>query len=267
MASFKENLLQKIEIDKLVNRVLTTLGPSGSGKKADLEAMRRLLAMGPYKHRKERDMDLYLLSNDPENKTILVLDNELPLYHTTIADVAMRKSPTVKEMISIRNAIKILNDQDVVTSKRETSVGIVRKSCIDQLDLSFQEKDIDAIASDGNAALDGGDAGAVVETLTLFEELLGYVAPGPGFQVKGFRITGRVTEEENGVLRFGPVLIFDDAGCRLMLTEESIRSVDKDKSERLEKIATGDRKADREGEAVFAYLKEKALRVSYDPLA
>ena len=267
MASFKENLLQKIEIDRLATRVLTTLGPSGSGKKADLDAMRRLLGMGPYEHRKERDMDLYFLLDDPEKKTILVLDNELPFYHTTVDDVAMRKSPTVKEMISIRNAIKILNDQDVVTSKRETSVGIVRKICIRQLDLSFEEKDIDAIAADGMAALDAGDAAAVVQALTLFEELMGYVTPGRGFQVKGFRITGRITEEENAVLRFGPIIIFDETGGKLMQSEESIRSADKDKSERLEKTATGDRKADREGGAVFAYLKEKTLRASYDPLA
>jgi hypothetical protein len=266
MASFKENLLQKIEIDRLVHRVLTTLGPSGSGKKADLDAMRRLLTKGPYEHRKERDMDLYLASDDPEKKTILVLDNELPFYHTTIDDVALRKSPTVKEMISIRNAIKILNDQDVLTSKREISVGTVRKACIRQLDLSYDEKDIDAIAADGTAALEAGDGGGVTEALALFEELLGYVTPGRGFQVKGFRITGKITEEENTVLRFGPILIFDEPHCKLMLSEKSIRSTDKDKSERLEKTATGDRKADREGEAVFAYLKEKALRVSYDPL-
>ncbi|WP_373500530.1 hypothetical protein [Desulfococcus sp.] len=266
MASFKENLLKKIEIDRLADRVTATVGPSGSGKKADLEAMRRLLAMGPYAHRKERDMDLYLLTDDPQKTTILVLDNELPFYHTSVDDVVLRKSPTVKEMISIRNAVKILNDQDVVTSKRETSVGIVRKSCIQQLDLSFDEKDLETIAADGKAALDAGDAGAVIETLTLFEEVLGYVTPDRGFQVKGYRITGRITEEENAVLRFGPILIFDATSGKLMLSEEPIRSADKDKSERLEKIAAGDRKADRQGDAVFAFLREKALRVSYDPM-
>lgn len=267
MASFKENLLKKIEIDGLANRVVTTLGPSGSGKKADLDAMRRLLAMGPYAHQKERDMDLYLLTDDPGKTTILVLDNELPFYRTSVDDVALRKSPTIKEMISIRNAVKILNDQDVVTSKREISVGLVRKACIQKLDLAFDEKDLEAIAADGKAALDAGDAGAVIQALTLFEELLGYVTPDRGFQVKGYRITGRITEEDNAVLRFGPIVILDETGGNLMLSEESIRSADKDKSERLEKIAAGDRKADREGEDVFAFLREKALRISYDPLA
>ena len=235
MASFKENLLKKIEIDRLANRVIATLGPSGSGKKADLDAMRRLLSMGPYSHQQERDMDLYLASDDPGKKHILVLDNELPFYHTTVEDVALRKSPTIKEMISIRNAVKILNDQDVLTSKRDESVRTVRSACIGRLDLSYGEKDLDAIAAEGIAALEAGDGGGVVEALSLFEELLDYTTPDRGFQVKGFRITGSITEEENGVLRFGPILIFDEAKGKLMLLESSIRSTDKDKSERLEK--------------------------------
>jgi len=267
MASFKENLLQKIEIDRLAQRVTATLGPSGSGKKADLDAMRRLLGMGPYAHRRERDMDLYLYSEDPEHKTILVLDNELPFYHTTVDDVALRKSPTIKEMISIRNAIKILNDQDVVTSKRESSVGVVRKACIQRLDLSYDEEDINAIAADGKTALDAGDADAVARILSLFEELLGYVTPERGFQVKGFRITGGVTEAENGVIRFGPILVFDPTHGKLLISETSLLSSDKDRSRRLEQIATGDTAADREGPAVFDALGEKARRAPYDPMS
>jgi hypothetical protein len=267
MATFKENLQQKIEIDRLANRVLVTLGPPGSGRKADLDAMARLLAMGPYEHRKERDMDLYLFTDDPELRTILVLDNELPFYHTTIDDVALRKSPTVKEMISIRNAIKILNDQDVLTSKRETSVGTVRRACIQQLDLSYDAGDIEAIAADGREALAAGDADRTAAALSLFEELLGYETPDRSFQVRGFRITGRIAEEENQIRRFGPILIYDAANNRLRLLEASIRSADKDRTERLEKVATGKLKADCEGEAVFEALAEKAQRTPYDPLA
>lgn len=267
MASFKENLLKKIEIDRLAKRVTGTLGPSGSGKKADLDAMRRLLVIGPFAHQKERDLDLYLLTEDPRKTTILVLDNELPFYHTSVEDVALRKSPTIKEMISIRNAIKILNDQDVVTSKREVSVGVVRKSCIQQLDLTFGEQELDAIAADGKAGLAAGDARQVIQALSLFEELLGYEIPARIFQVKGFRISGRLVEEENAVLRLDPILFFGESDGRLALLEESIRSSDKDRAERLEKTALGDRKADLEGESVFDFLRERALRTTYDPLA
>ena len=49
--SFKENLLKKIQIDKLAALVLSTIGPVGSGKKVDKQAMRKLLETGPYETR------------------------------------------------------------------------------------------------------------------------------------------------------------------------------------------------------------------------
>ena len=53
---------------------------------------------------------------------VLVFDNELALYHSTVDDVALRKSPEWKEMVSIRNVRRILNDQDVVVSKGKESI-------------------------------------------------------------------------------------------------------------------------------------------------
>jgi len=41
-----------------------------------------------------RDLDLYVADTGTAVQKILVLDNELPIYRTTVADVAMRKSPT-----------------------------------------------------------------------------------------------------------------------------------------------------------------------------
>ena len=53
---------------------------------------------------------------------VLVFDNELALYHSTVDDVALRKSPEWKEMVSIRTVRRILNDQDVVVSKGKESI-------------------------------------------------------------------------------------------------------------------------------------------------
>ena len=49
----------------------------------------------------------------------------------------MRKSPTIKEMISIRNAFKIINDKDVKISTKDESLKTIQKECIDLIDLSF----------------------------------------------------------------------------------------------------------------------------------
>ena len=110
--SFKENLLKKIQIDRLADRVSASLKPREDGVvKVDKSAMQQLLEMASYRHLHERDLDLYI---SPDTTRILVLDNELARYATSVEDVALRKSPTLKEMLSIRNAIKILNDSDVV---------------------------------------------------------------------------------------------------------------------------------------------------------
>ena len=66
--SFKENLLKKIEINKLSRKVLQTLGPADSGLKIDKEAMRHLLELGPYQYQKERDLDLFIEQPDERQK-------------------------------------------------------------------------------------------------------------------------------------------------------------------------------------------------------
>ena len=78
--SFKENLLKKIQINKLTRNVLQTIGPAESGLKIDKDAMRKLLEIGPYQYRKERDLDLYIEQPGDGQSVILVLDNELPIY-------------------------------------------------------------------------------------------------------------------------------------------------------------------------------------------
>ena len=88
----------------------------------------------------------------PKKTRILVLDNDLAIYNTTVYDVAMRKTPTVKEMMNPFNVVKILKDTDVVISKKEESVKTIQKECIDRLDLSYDESDLDEIAKDGTAS-------------------------------------------------------------------------------------------------------------------
>ena len=152
--SFKENLLKKIKIDQLAAKVIASIGPAESGSKLDKDAMRSLLEMSPYQHQKARDLDLYVEGMDQEPKKILVLDNELPIYRTTIADVAMRKSPLIKEMVNIRNIVKILKDADVKISRKDESVKAIQQVCIERLDLSFDSSDIEEIAKDGQASLE-----------------------------------------------------------------------------------------------------------------
>ena len=97
---FKQELLKKIQIDRLTEKILATIGPSGSEQKVDKGLFRVLLEMAEYRLHRERDLDLYLPPEGSEKAHILVLDNDLPFYKTTVSDIAMRKSPTASPRCS-----------------------------------------------------------------------------------------------------------------------------------------------------------------------
>lgn len=255
--SFKANLLKKIRIDDLAARVIASIGPADSEKKTDKQTMRELLNMSSYKFHKERDLDLYISDNAAIHK-ILVLDNELAIYNSTPQDAGMRKSPTVKEMLNVFNVIKILNDSDVVVCKKEASVKIIRDDCICSLDLSFDKSDIKGIEIDGAASMESGYAKGVIESLSLFAELLGYVGAPKAFQISDNHIIGAVLKEENKVI-FGPVILYNRIHHALRRVEEQISSTDKEKIELLDQIASGKEKASQEGAEVFAALRESVF--------
>ena len=258
--SFKENLLTKIKIDKLVDTVIASIGPAESGRKVDKDAMRGLLEMSPYRYQKARDLDLYVEESDQEPKKIFVLDNELPIYRTTIEDVAMRKSPLIKEMVKIRNIIKILKDSDVKLSRKEESVKAIQDDCIKRLDLSFSKSDIDEIARDGKASLERDYADGVIESLELFAELLDYRPAPKAFQLGRYKIFGELAPGASGEVVYGPMIIYSLIHGTLKLIEEPISSFDQTKIEYVQQVAAGKQKAAVEGAEVFEYLKNTVLQ-------
>jgi hypothetical protein len=267
MTSFKDNLLKKIEINTLADRVIDSLGPPESGRKVDRDAMQRLLVIGGYSHRRERDMDLYL--KDPGNPEgpILFLDNDLTVYATTVADAVMRKNPLIKEMVSIPKIIKILNDKDVVISKKEDTVRRVQQECLATLDLTFTEADIAAITREGIAAMHSSYADGVVETLNLFAELIGYRPPPAVFAVRHCHIRGSLQEKTGGELVYGPVAAYSLVHNTLKVIFDPVSSFDKDAMQGYHKIAGGDEKAALEGDDAFYFLKKAVLARRQPPVS
>ena len=253
---FRENLLKKVQINGLADSVLHSWGPPDSGQRIDRQAMRQLLELGDYHYEKVRDLDLYVLN---ENE-ILVLDNELKIYHTGAEDIALRKSPTVKEMVSIRNAIKILNDKDVVSSRKTDSLERVRNDLIGGLDLSFTDADIESLAKEGAGALENGYADGIIELLTLFAELLQYQKAPKAFQVSHHQIWGRLDSTGTGKWLFGPLVMFSLMDNSLKMIQEPINSVDKDGLQMYQRIARGERPADLTGDKVWTALKNTVLQ-------
>jgi hypothetical protein len=257
--SFKENLLKKIKIDDLSRKILGSLGPVDSGRRIDKQQVRQLLEMGPYVHRVERDLDLYIQEPVSEPPFILVLDNELKIYRTTIEDVALRKSPTIKEMISIGNAIKILKDADVVVSRKEDSLKTIQEACIAQLDLSFTENDIEEIARQGIRSLENKYAEGVIESLVLLGELLHFKPAPKTMAIRHHFIMGRLakTDHKNW---FGPLAIFSKVDNRLLAIETQHDLQDKKQIEYLEQVAAGQTPPTLEGADVFTNLKDQIVK-------
>jgi len=263
--SFRENLLKKIEIDRLARQVTASMGPPDSGRRLDRRLARRLLEIAGYEMTPRRDLELYLIPNDPPPPRVLVLDNDFSIYTTTPEDVAMRKSPIVKEMVKIRNIIKILNDSDVVISQKADSVAKVRSDCVAALDLSYTPEDIEEIEKQGAAALENEYSDGVVETLDLFTELLGYSPPPKVLQRAHQIIFGKMDQAPGTDASFGPLFLFDRVHNTLKLIDAKIELADRDQVQSALTVADGSEKPSAEGPAVFTFLKTTVLREPYSP--
>lgn len=259
---FIENLLKKIEIKELAAKVRASVGPPGSMKKVDKAAMIRLMEFGGYHPKKERDLDLYLKEDTIEKTRILVLDNELAIYLTTMADVGLRKSPIVKEMIRPKNIKKIMNDSDVVQSRREDSVNFIEKELIDALDLSYTHADLDEIAERGATALQTSDSDGVIQSLTLFSELLAYKPAHRLFKFENHYIIGDRYQHHDGSTRFNVIVIYNIIDNLLNLLDKNISMADKEAMAFVRSVILKQKEAPIQGKDVFAFLKSAAKNIN-----
>lgn len=259
--SLKENLRKKILINTLSKTTSQSIGLPGKPRKLDKETMRRLLALSPFVPEKRRDLQLYFREVDPGVGEILVLDNELPLYDkTTLDDVALRKSPELKEMISIRKVIKILNDSDVLRCKGRDALRYIQDCALDLLDFRFEESDVDEMANEGIDALARGDSEAVMEILGLFVEFLSYESVPESALVNDYVMFGSYHEAKYGKETFGPIIMYNDRMNILRSIKKTVPVSDLASREIIPGVALGEIEPDAEGNEVFRFLKEQVLK-------
>ena len=134
--SSKENLKAKIKLDRLLQKILATIREPPGKRWLDKVLTQELLEMTDLEHKKVRDLHLYIRPLEDAIMEVLVLDYELPIYHTTVDDVALRKSPYWQQIISIKNIKKIMNDQDVIISKGKESLKRLHANALALLDLT-----------------------------------------------------------------------------------------------------------------------------------
>jgi hypothetical protein len=252
---FRENLLAKIKINELSQSILQDIGAAQSGRRIDLDVMRQLIEMGTYRHRRERDLELYVIGGPGDRPDILVLDNELKIFNTSVADVALRKSPTIKEMVNIRNAIKILNDKDVVVSQKADSLERIREELIGTLDLSYGPNDIQDLVNDGLSAIQNNYTDGLVEVAMLFAELLHYhKAPKP-YRANHYHIWGKLVMTAPDDIAFGPTILINLMHNELKIVKKAIHTADKTAMRYFNQIIRGESEADLKGKAALTYLQ------------
>ena len=258
--SFKENLKAKIGLDGLMLKITSTMRETPGHRQLDKGLTQKLLDMTDFEHMKVRDLHLYVRPFEGEIKEVLVFDNELPIYHSTVDDVALRKSPEWKEMFSIRNIKKILNDGDVIASKGKESLRQIHAYALELLDLSYNREDLMAMVEDVRRGLEQKSLEQVQEALDLFFELIRFQPVSLGALEQVPQVFARPKTNGGSSTTFEDPIFFDEEKLIVGLRKGSFSPQSDSDLSWVMRYAQGKETADLEGVEVFEFLAELALQ-------
>ena len=257
--SFKENLKIKIKLDELLQKINFTIRETPGQRRLDKKLTQELIDMTDLEHEKTRDLNLYVRPLDGEIMEILVLDNELPFYHTTVADVALRKSPQWKEIFSIKNIKKVMNDQDVIVSKGKESLKRLHASALALLDLTYTRDDLALLVEDARQALQQKSSEQLEESFDLFFELVGFQPVSLGILEHDLQIFARPKTNGGKATTLEHPIFFDEESFSLGLKKGTFSpQKDLDLAWAMQ-YAQGEKAADLQGVEVFEFLAELAM--------
>jgi hypothetical protein len=208
--SFKENLKAKIKLDRILQSLVSTVREPPGRRWLDKLLTKKLLAMTDFEHKKARNLDLYIRPLEGEIVEVAVLDNELPIYHTTVDDVALRKSPYWQQMFSIGNVRKIMNDHDVIASKGKESLKRLHVNALAQLDLTCTRDDLALLLEDARRGLEQKSISEIRELLDVFVNLLDFQPLLLGVLEPRFQSFARPKVNGGGVPSFEHLILFDE---------------------------------------------------------
>jgi hypothetical protein len=257
--SFKENLKAKIKLDRVFQSLVSTTREPPGRRWLDKELTKELLAMTDFEHKKVRDLHLYIRPLEGEIMEVAVLDNELPIYHTTVADVTLRKSPYWQQMFSIRNVRKIMNDHDVIASKGKASLKRLHANALALLDLTYTRDDLAPLLEDARRGVEQKSIARIQESLDLFLELLGFQPVSLEVLEPGFQSFAR--PKVNGIVvpAFEHLILFDDENLSLGLKKGAFSPQSDSDLGWVMRYARREETADLQGIDVFEFLAELAV--------
>jgi hypothetical protein len=258
--SFKENLKAKIKLDALLRKITSTIREIPAQKRLDKELTQELLEMTDLEPKKVRDLHLYVRPLEGEIMEVLVFDNELPIYHTTVYDVALRKSPEWKEMFSIKNIKKVMNDQDVIVTKGRESLKRMHANALALLDLSYTGDDLALLVEDARRGLEKKSLEQIQESLNLFFELLDFQPVSLGILEHDLQVFARPKTNGGAATTFENILLFNEESFTLGLRKGTLSPQSDLDLAWVMQYARGEEKADLEGAEVFEFLAALALK-------
>ena len=257
--SFKENLRAKIKLERLYHSLVSTTREPPGRHWLDKELTKELLARTDSEHKKVRGLHLYVRPLKGEVMEVAVLDNELPIYHTTVDDVTLRKSPYWQQMFSIRNVRKIMNDHDVITSKGKDSVKRLHANALALLDLTYTRDDLALLVEDARRGLEQKSISQIQESLDLFFELLDFQAVSLEVPEPGFQSFARPKPNGGGVSAFEHLIIFNEENLSLGLKKGTFSAQSDSDLACVMQYVRGEKTADLQDIQVFEFLTELAV--------
>jgi hypothetical protein len=260
--SFKENLKAKINLDRLLQKLVSTIREPPGKRWLDKVLTQELLEMTDLEHKKFRDLHLYIRPLEGEIMEVLVFDNELPIYHTTVADVALRKSPYWQEMFSIRNIRKIMNDRDVIISKGKESLKRLHANALALLDLSYTGDDLALLLEDARNSLERKSIGQIQESLDLFVDLLDFELLLLDVLEGDLQVFARPGHKNGPVPTFEHLILFDEETLSLGLKKGAFSPENDLDLAWVMQYVRGEETADLQGIEVFELLADLALEKS-----
>ena len=258
--SFKENLKAKIYLDELLRKLTSTIRETPGQRRLDKGRTLELLEMTDLEHKNVRDLDLYVRPLEGEIMEVLVFDNELPIYHTTVADVALRKSPVWKEIFSIRNIKKVMDDKDVIVSKGKESVHRLYNDALARLDLSYTEDDLALLVEDARRGLEQKSLEQIQESFDLFFALLHFQPVSLGILEHDIEVFARPKANGGAAKTFEYPIFFNDESFLLGLKKGTISPQSDLDLAWVMQYVQGEETADLQGVEVFEFLAALALK-------
>jgi hypothetical protein len=242
-----------------LGKLVSTIKENPGEPRLDKVLTRKLIDRTDLEYKKVRDLNLYVRPLEDKIMEVLVLDNALPIFHTTVDDVVLRKSPYWHEMVSIRNIRKIMNDKDVMISKGKESLERLHANALGRLDLTYTRDDLALLMEDARQALEQQSITQIQESLDLFFALLDFEPVSLGVLEKDLHIFARPKPNGSAVPAFEHPILFDQEKLSLGLKEGAFSPQSDFDLAWVMRYARGEETADLQGIDVFEFLAELAL--------